>query len=175
MKYLIDFDHTLLDTDRFVAQVVADGRENDLVTSGIWQFYNVRDYLYEDVLGWLRSKAKEDLHILTAMTPSLGSESCDFQREKLHSGNFTEFVESITFMVGEKGEAAAEIASQFPPHEPLVFIDDRLDQCLSVKVAIPEAHCFMIVREGDLSVAVPPEVSVVSNLAEVDVIMNKSV
>ena len=175
MKYILDFDHTLLDTDRFVAQVTADNREDIRITPGIWQFYNVRDYLYEDVLSWLQSKTKSDVHILTAMTPSLGPESCDFQREKLHSGNFTELVESITFMIGEKGKAAAEIAKRFPPHEPLVFVDDRLDQCLSVKVAIPEAHCFMIVREGDLSVAVPPEVSVVSNLAEVDVIMNKSV
>jgi hypothetical protein len=106
MRYILDFDHTLLDTDVFVQRVVLDGREHVLITPDIWRYYNVRDFLYDDVIMWLNSKSKESLHILTAMTPSLGELSCEFQREKLASGNFTELVSSITFMVGEKGVAA---------------------------------------------------------------------
>jgi hypothetical protein len=105
MRYILDFDHTLLDTDVFVQRVVLDGREHVLITPDIWRYYNVRDFLYDDVIMWLNSKSKESLHILTAMTPSLGELSCEFQREKLASGNFTELVSSITFMVGEKGVA----------------------------------------------------------------------
>lgn len=171
MKYILDFDHTLLDTTAFVDVVVRDGRENILITPTIWSHYDVRTFLYEDVLGWLRSKPKDSLYILTAITPELGPLSTEFQKEKLFSGKFDEFVSGVTFMVGEKGEMAAEIASQFPPQEPVVFIDDRPEQCLSVKQHLPQSHCFLMVRSGSLPEDLPAGIIAVSILAEVDVIM----
>lgn len=171
MKYITDFDHTLLDTDCFVAAVKKDGRGDILITPEIWKHYNVRDFLYSDVLEWLSLKDKNDLYILTAITPELGSLSEQFQKEKLLSGNFDEYVSEITFMVGMKGEYAAETAKQFPPHEPVVFIDDRPDQCHSVKQYLPNAHCFIINRDKD-NILTEMNFPVVFNLAQVDDSMN---
>jgi hypothetical protein len=173
MKYLLDFDHTLLDTAAFIAQVKKDGRGDIRVTPGIWEFYNVRDFLYDDVLDWFNSKSKESLHILSAMTPELGPESCEFQKEKVSSGNFSGMVESVTLMIGMKGEPAASIAQRWTRHELVIFIDDRLDQCLSVKAALPESFCFLMVREGHFPSPLPPGITAVSTLAEVDAIMKR--
>lgn len=170
MKYLVDFDHTLFDTSAFVEEVIADGREEILVTPAIWQWYDVRAFLYDDVLSWLASKAKEDVYILSAMTPELGPESCTFQREKIASGKFESLISDTILVVGLKGKAAREIASQFPASEPTVFIDDRLEQCLSVKEALPEAHCFLMLREGR-SATPHAAIPMVTNLEMVDAIM----
>lgn len=174
MKYILDFDHTLLDTDAFVARVDQDDRRPILITPGIWQHYDVRSFLYTDVLDWLQSKPKESLHILTAMTPELGPLSCEFQKTKLRSGAFDSLVASTTFMIGEKGEAAAEIAAQFSPHETIVFVDDKLEQCLSVQAALPQAICCLIVRDVSQAVSTPsaPGIHVVHTLADVDGILN---
>lgn len=175
MKYILDFDHTLFDTERFAQTVREDNRADLLITPTIWQFYAVRDFLYDDVLPWMQSKTPASLHILTAMTPEYGPLSCAFQKEKLHSGKFEEFVSDITFMVGEKGETAAEIASQFPPHETTVFVDDRIEQCLSVQQALPQAVCCLMVRDasqiGDVKTV--RGIHVVHTLAEVDGIIEK--
>jgi hypothetical protein len=173
MKFLLDFDHTLLDTTAFVEQVRADGRDSILITPGIWSHYDVRDFLYPDVLNWLESKAKEDLCILTAMTPQLGPEAGAFQKEKLHSGRFDDLVESVVFMIGEKGEAGDKIAYNFSPQETTVFVDDKIEQCLSVKNAVPHAHVFLMVREPEQigSVQQIQNIHVVHTLADVDAII----
>jgi hypothetical protein len=175
MKFLLDFDRTLFDTDAFIAQVERDGRSDRLITPDIWQEYDVREFLYDDVLPWLATQPRESLHILTAITPTAGAEADAFQREKLRSGGFAELVASVTFVVGEKGEVAGEIASQFPPPEPIIFIDDRIEQCLSVQRALPEAHCCLMVREPAVigSVAMVRGMTVVHSLAGVDAMIEK--
>src|SRR6056297_1223408 len=118
MKYILDFDHTLLDTTAFVAATKKDGYTlPDIITPDIWKTYNVHDFLYPEVMAWFKSKPKADLHILTAITPELGSLSADFQKEKLRSGNFADLVDGITFMIGDKGSYVHEIAAG----EPAVF------------------------------------------------------
>jgi hypothetical protein len=66
-------------------------------------------------------------------------------------------------------------ATHYPPHEPIIFIDDRLDQCQSVKAHIPEAHCFLIVRYKVCLPDVPSDITPVYSLAEVDAIMKSFV
>ncbi len=174
MKYVIDFDHTLLDTTKWVEQVKTDGRYGEHINKDIWQYYDVRDFLYADVLRWLTSKSKHSLFIVSAVTPGLGPEAEAFQREKIIGGGFSELVAEIVLMVGEKGETVAEIAKQFTPHEPIVFIDDTIAQCESVKAAIPHAHCFLMVRESDnKKTLVHNYFPIISNLNEVDGMMKR--
>jgi hypothetical protein len=172
MKYLIDFDHTLLDTEALKARAVLDGTSSLVGTPGFWRHHNVMDFLFPDVLPWLESKPKESLHILTAFKPSQGPQACAFQEGKIRSGGFCDLVASVTVMEGHKGLAATIISEQFSINEPLAFIDDRFDQCHSVKTALPHAHCFMMVRYN----VCPPEagdgIIPISCLAEVDAIMD---
>lgn len=174
MKYILDFDRTLFDTDSFISQVEADGKRSILVTTEIWSHYNARDFLYKDVLDWLLSKNKSDIQILTAVTADLGDKADSFQREKLNSANLKKFVSSTTFVTGEKGQSVAEIAKQFPLEEKLVFVDDRIEQCLSVKETMSEVICCLMVRDKSLigEVKMVNNLKVVSTLADVDVIMS---
>lgn len=175
MNYLLDFDHTLMDTEALKVQALLDGTTNLVGTPEFWLHHNVMDFLFPDVCSWLKGKPKESLHILTAFKPSQGPEAATFQEAKIASGGFSELVSSVTVMEGEKGESAVAIAKQFPLEEPIVFIDDRLDQCLSVKRHIPEAHCFLILRYHASPLDLPDGITPVYSLAEVDAMMNLSV
>jgi len=172
MKYLIDFDRTLLDFERLRNTVTHDGKLALVGTVAFWEHYNAMDFLFPDVLPWLATKEPSSIHILSAYKPTLGPEAKAYQEEKLRSGGFLELVGGMTVMEGDKGLAAASIAEQFLPDETIVFIDDWGDQCQSVKSALPQAHCFMMLRYN----VCPPEagdgIIPVSCLAEVDAIMN---
>jgi len=173
MKYLIDFDRTLLDFERLRNTVTHDGKLDLVGTVAFWEHYNAMDFLFPDVLQWLATKDPSSIHILTAYKPSLGLEAKAYQEEKVRSGGFINLVGGMTVMEGDKGSAAASIAEQWPPHEPIVFIDDWGDQCRSVKTTLPNAHCFMMVRYN----VCPPEagdgIIPVSCLSEVDAIIER--
>lgn len=171
MKYLLDFDRTLFDTDAFVAQVERDGRGGALLTPGIWDQYHVQDFLYADVLSWLKTVAREDVYIVTALAG--GDEAAAFQRAKLASGGFNELVTDTHFVSGLKGEVVAEIAKQFPPEEPIVFVDDRIEQCLSVQACAPQVTVCLMVREPESigEVSTVQRMPVVHDLSGVDAII----
>ncbi|MEN9920426.1 MAG: hypothetical protein RL538_319 [Candidatus Parcubacteria bacterium] len=173
MKYLLDFDHTLMDTEALKAEAFRSGTTCFVGTVEFWQHHSVMPFLFTDVLPWLKTKEKSCLHILTAFKPSQGPDAQEFQKAKIASDGFSELVESVTVMEGMKGKVAVEIAKQFPPHEPIAFVDDRLDQCLSVKQALPHAHCFLMLRYNVCPPDVAPDINVVTSLAEVDAIMNE--
>lgn len=175
MNYLLDFDHTLMDTEALKAQSFHDGSFALVGNPDFWLHHNVMDFLFPDVRAWLASKPKESLHILTAFKSSQGPEACAFQEAKIASGGFSELISSVTVVEGEKGETAVEIAKQFLPHQSLVFIDDRPEQCRSVKTHIPDAHCFLIIRYRISPHDIPDDVTPVYSLAEVDAIMNSIV
>ena len=166
MKYILDFDRTLFDTQAYVATVKQAGLTlEQRITPDIWDQYQVRDFLYPEVLDWLRSKNKADLHILTAISPELGPLATEFQKQKLHSGNFFEFVSDITFMTGDKGSYVKEIAGD----AEAVFLDDKISHHISVHDHAPAVHCVLIRRPGESSVeAATADFVTVSNLNELD-------
>lgn len=176
MKYLLDFDRTLMDTDRLGAAARLEEKLHLVGTPDFWDHYQATDFLYADVLAWLRAKDTADVHILTAYKPSQGELAKLYQEGKIGSGGFSDHVGGVTVMDGQKGPVAAAIAKQWLPSEPIVFVDDLLEQCLSVKEALPEAHCFLMCRGGArVEALLPPGLTTVCSLLEVDVIMDKLV
>ncbi len=63
-----------------------------------------------------------------------------------------------------------EIAKQFPPEETVVFVDDTIEQCLSVKESLPNSICCLIVRNKSLidDIEITQDIRVVQCLADVD-------
>lgn len=172
MKYVLDFDHTLMDTDKFVKQVDADGRRDILVTPGIWNYYNARDFLYDDVLDFLMAKPKEDLVILTAMTPSLGPEACDFQKEKLENAQMDDLVSEIIFMTGDKGPYLKKLYDG----SPMCFVDDSIGHHDSVQQCEPNIVSFLMQRPGVTPVVSSENSAIhtIEHLAQVDAIIKTS-
>lgn len=173
MKYIVDLDHTLLDTEHLKVCALRDNKTNLVGTPEFWEYYCTTDFLFGDVDAWLEEKGKEAVHILTAFKPSQGPLAKEFQEGKTRSGGFSDLFGSVTVVEGLKGEAAAGIAAQFPPNEPLIFLDDRLDQCVSVKEALPHCHCFLMVRYNVCPPDFPSTITRADSLAQVDAIMNE--
>lgn len=176
MKYLLDFDRTLMDFDRLRDAVELGGKSHLVWLPDFWEHYSAVDFLYSDVLPWLASKTATDIHILSAYRPSQGELAKLYQEGKIGSGGFSDHVGGVTVMDGEKGPVAAAIARQWRADEPIVFVDDLVEQCLSVKEALPGAHCFLMCRSGARPEApLPPGLTAVCSLLEVDAIMDKVV
>ena len=173
MKYILDLDHTLLDTTAFADALAKDGRGDEPVNPRMWYDYSAADYLYSDVVPWLQRIQTADILLLTAYTPALGLEAEAYQRAKVDSSGLAALVSEVVFMEGLKGVVAAEIAKQFPPHEPIVFVDDRVEQCLSVKAALPHALCCVMRRDSETKTTAPTleGMPVVHTLADVDAII----
>jgi hypothetical protein len=168
MKYIFDFDLTLLNTDALKERVFSESNTALVGTADFWCHYNAMDFLYDDVLPWLKKAPKNDVHILTAYKPSQGPGAEAFQCGKVESGGFAELVESVTVMDGMKGPYAVALSKLFPDQEAIVFVDDRLDQCLSVKESLPNAHVCLIVRNGVFPESLPEGISLIKNLADLD-------
>ena len=170
MKFILDFDHTLMDTDRFVADAKKAGFTfEEIVTPEIWQSFLVRDYLYPDVLPWLESKKRDDLILLTATTPSLGPRAREFQKEKISSVNFQNIFSSIIVMQGSKDVDVAKIYDG----TPACFVDDSLSHHIAVQNNTPEVISILIDRPNSSHVeqATHSNIYAAKNLADVDAII----
>lgn len=171
MKYFLDFDRTLFDTHAFVTAVADDGRDALLSTPEIWQHYQAADFLYHDVEHFFHSKAQADCTIVTAVTEVSGKDAHGFQKAKVEQAPITSFVKDFTYVVGEKGECMRALVKNLPADEPIVFIDDKIEQCLAVKQSVPQVHCFLIVRDPAVSGAVDSVtgITIIHSLYDADV------
>ena len=169
MKYILDFDRTLFDTDAFKAQVAKDNKTDSLLTPAIWQEYSAQDFLYDDVLQWLPRKSRESLVILTAMSPEAGPSANEFQKAKLASSGLADLVSEVIFMVGDKGKYVSDIAAL----QPACFIDDVLSHHQSVQKYTPHVTSLLMDRVVEATARKPVDsnIHLVRNLAEVDAIM----
>jgi len=171
MKYILDFDRTLFDTKAYVETVERAGLTMaERITPDIWDTYHVRDFLYPEVIEWLQSKPKADIHILTAISPKLGPRATEFQTQKLHSGDFLQLVDGITFMIGDKGSYVKDIAGS----SPAVFVDDKVSQHISVKDHAPAVHCALMQRPGEaVHTTESSDIHIVQNLHEIDTLLSQ--
>ncbi len=175
MKYLLDFDRTLFDTAAFGQQVNNDGEGSHLFDSDIWKKYQASDYLFPEVIDWLEQKNKEDLFIVTAYVSALGLSAQDYQAEKLRSSKIEGKVESVILVKEDKGKVVAKITDQFLPDEPVVFVDDKIEQCLSVRAHAPQVQCFLMVRNRSVvgEIEEVKGIKIVSSLKELDVMIKE--
>lgn len=165
MKYIFDFDHTLFNNDLFREASAAYVESGLWVTPAIWNILEARSFLYEDTVDFLTSLQKEDVRILTAMSPALGSDARNFQKVKLEKSGLAKYVSEIIFMEGDKGPYVQEM------HDgtPTVFVDDKLAHLVSVKKMCPKVHVVQMVRPGledRIPVSMVKEIPVISSLSE---------
>ncbi len=172
MQYILDFDHTLYNTDLFVS-AAGPYRESGLwVTPAIWDILDSKDFFYDDSIQFLKRQQKEHVRILTAMTPSLGPESCEFQKVKVERSGVQTYVSDTIYMEGDKGSFIAEMYDG----SPTVFVDDRIDHLLSAKKHCHEILVVQMVRpglEGKIPTAESEGVPVVNSLSALEALFQK--
>jgi hypothetical protein len=174
MKYFLDFDRTLFDTDAFVVQAHDDNKTESLSTPEIWHDYRAEPFLYHDAIHFLRDKRPGDVTIVTAVTEIAGKDAHSFQKAKVEQTPVTDHVGAFVYVVGEKGEMMKELTKDFNADETIIFIDDKIEQCLSVKQLVPHCHCFLLVRNPADSGAVQSVtgVTIVHTLQDAEAAIN---
>jgi len=175
VKYLLDFDRTLFDTNSCYTDLALKWGEPLQFTPELWSRLSASDYLYSEVKPWFATKDSADVIIITAFTPEYGPDSKAYQAEKVKSSGLSEEVSRVIVMEGEKGQTVKSVVSTLPVTEKVVFVDDRIEQCLSVKRANPEVIVCLMVRDraviGDVSSV--QGIYVVHCLRDVDDVINK--
>jgi hypothetical protein len=172
MKYILDFDRTLFDTDAFVAATQRDGlTSTEYISPDIWHSYTVEDFLYPEVLQWLHTKNKADVRILTAITPKQGFEAAEYQKAKVEQEPIINLVKHIYYVESDKATMMQTIATTGDPDEQLIFVDDLLEHCIAVQAAVPNCTCFLMQRTNSSSAPPPPtSIRVIQSLADLDTI-----
>jgi NAD(P)-dependent dehydrogenase (short-subunit alcohol dehydrogenase family) len=145
MKYILDFDRTLFDVDTLYEQLARCRQSHLAGTIESFAHVAIADLLFSDVPQFLSDKKPADVYILSSVSGLSGQWETDYQTAKIAASGLAEQVAAVQVVSGEKGVAAASIAAGFPSAEPIVFVDDRIEHCLSVQAAVPEAHCWLIV------------------------------
>jgi hypothetical protein len=174
MKLFLDFDHTLFDCDRFIADISQVGDLTEYIMPATWEHYDARTYLFPDTLDWLRSKNRSDLHIVTAITSGYGEQAGLYQRAKVKSSGVVELVQSVVYVEDDKGAAVLRMVAD-SLDEVIVFVDDRIEHCLSVKAAVPQSVCCLMVRDPATigTVSTVQGMYVVHCLTDVDAIIEQ--
>ena len=162
MKYILDLDLTLFDSHKYLDASLPYQEDGTWVTPAIWDILNAPDFLYDDVLPFLKETGKENVHILTAMSPHLGPLAREFQKEKVARCGIAEFVAGITFMEGDKG---THITSLYDG-SPTTFIDDKLEHLHSCCTHCPEVAVVQMVRPGSRTQANQEGIPVIESLRE---------
>lgn len=174
MKYLLDFDRVIFDFDAYIADVKKHGLDDIYVTPHVWDTLVVSDYLFTDALEFMKKTPKEDMVIISAMSPHLGPEAREYQKRKLAESGMENFVSKVVVMEGDKAPHAEK---HYTGGNATVFIDDKLEHLESVKNHIPEIVCIQLVRPGgslESGVSNSEKIPVVENFYEVSDIIKKS-
>jgi len=170
MKYLLDFDRTLFDTNALVQRLTAAAVDQTQLAPKHLRGMVMKDFLFTDSVPFLQNKKSKDITILTALGTSYGDKILEFQTAKVEQEPIVSLVNEVVYVVSDKGAKAAELVSRWPEKEVIVFIDDLLENCLSVHVAVPRAHCFLIRRENEApqDILDLSGITLVQSLAEVE-------
>ncbi len=170
MKYILDFDRTLFDVEKLYEQLARCNQSHLAGTPESLNHISVPELLFPDVADFLQGKKLEDLFIVSSTSGVSAQWERDYQIAKISASGLDTRVAEVRVLAGDKGVEAVNIAEQFSPREMVVFVDDRIEHCLSVKSALPDSHCFLLVRnkavigETDVVQGIP----VVHSLNEVD-------
>jgi hypothetical protein len=170
MKYILDFDRTLFDVEKLYQELEAIGKSEIAGTQESLSLIPMSDLLFPDVLDFFNEKNSDDIYILSSAKGLTAQWETDYQAAKIAATGIDAKVCQVRVVEGKKGAEALEIAHLFSSEETIVFVDDRLENCLDVKSVLPKVYCFLVIRDE-----VIPEydyagvgVSVVHTLTEVN-------
>lgn len=165
MKYILDYDRTLFDTQALYDALDRDGVGRRTVTPAIWQDYQVADFLYPDTVPFLQRHQPSDLIILTAYNPAYGPEAKAYQVTKVEQSPVIDLVSQIHYVPGDKGQTARQIVADHDSDQAFVFVDDVLQHCQAVQAAVPACRCFLMQRQPS-DVSPSPGITAISSLDE---------
>lgn len=171
MKFILDFDYTLYEVSRFKEAALPYKEDGMWLTPAIWDKLDATSFFYPDTLDFIQRQGKENVVILSAMTPALGPQAREFQKAKLARSGIGEFVSDVIVMEGDKGPYVKDLYTG----EPTVFVDDTLLHLYSSQRHCPEVGTVQIIREdavGRGEVSTHIDIPVVATLTELEELLS---
>jgi len=165
MKYILDFDRTLFDTELLYEAFARDGIDRNILEPVIWESYQAKDYLYSDTLPFLNQHDPSDLIILSAYGTKYGPQVRQYQQGKVEQKPITDLVSQIHFVEHDKATMMQTIAASCNPDDQLVFVDDLIEHCVAVQTAIPNCQCYLIQR-NNATQSLPDGITVIQSLTQ---------
>ena len=173
MKYILDFDRVLFDVGSYKKILDSRGIRDLEFEPSVWDTLTVRDFLYDDVIPFLSSIARNDLIIISAMTPRYGPHVREYQKRKLIDVHLEEYVSEVVVMEGDKAPYVCKYADTFPA----VFVDDKLSHLESSLKSCPSIQCVQMIRPNispeDELVSSREDIPTIEGLVELNAIMEK--
>lgn len=170
MKYILDFDRTLFDVEKLYESLDKCNQSQLAGTVESFSHVSIPDFLFADVAAFFLNKNPEDMYIVSSTSGLSAQWETEYQTAKIFASGLAKKVAEVRVLAGDKGIEALKIVEQFSAPETIIFVDDRIEHCLSVKLALPRAYCFLMVRNkeviGDTDVV--QGIPVVHTLKEVD-------
>tara|TARA_B100000508_G_scaffold70522_2_gene55021 strand:- start:295 stop:816 length:522 start_codon:yes stop_codon:yes gene_type:complete len=148
MKYILDFDRTLFDVEGLYLALEEKEQRHLAGTTESLLLLDPADFLFPDVIDFLKKHKKEDLFILSSSQGITADWTEDYQAEKIERTGLSEYVAEVIVMKGGKGEFVRDLVADFP-EDNFAFIDDQAEQCISVKNMSPEVECFVVKRDDE--------------------------
>jgi len=170
MKYFLDFDRTLFDVETLYLELEKTKQRHLAGTQASFQCVSFPELVFSDVADFLRTKNLEDIFIVSSTLGLSAQWDEQYQRQKITEAGMDTKVNKVFVLSGDKTKIIKEAIGQFPESEQVIFIDDRIEHCLSVKQALPDSYCFLITRgeSAGESDGYLQGIPVVHTLAEVD-------
>ena len=168
MKYILDFDRTIFDTDRLYKELESTGNRDLAGTIESLDKLNVPDLIFADAIKFISMHNKLDIVVVTSCLGKTAVWDKSYQEEKIKRSGIRDLVGVVDVVVGEKPKAVLKHIQT----DRCVFVDDMEKHLLSVKKAIPEIICVQISRTKNLDEKTSEFVQI-STLAELDVIIGE--
>lgn len=151
MRLIIDFDHTLFDTQRLRHALMDEadqrGRGEPTLQPALAQ---LEHFLYADAVPFLRRHTQHHITLLTAGNPR-------WQRYKIERSGIDRLVDDI--LITEQSKVAALTAQgigiERNDSERIIFINDRGSEIDEMTAAFPTMHAVWIRRPGSKYVNEP--------------------
>lgn len=165
MKYIFDFDRTLFDTEALKREISRRRLSKLQGKPEVWDFISPADFLYEDTTHYLQKNNFQKCSVLTMYEPRLGPHAEAYQTRKVHDSGITQYVDQVVVMRGLKGPYVSKMSRE----DPVVFVDDSVEQLTSAAHMCPQALCVQMVRSGTERQETFP---VITSLEELDTIID---
>lgn len=144
MRFILDFDRVIFNVNAYKSALAERDLEALKFDPAVWEQLTVSDFLYDDVQPFIAQVGREQVYILSAITPEYNEKAPAFQRRKVEGSGMAAWVAGVQVMRGDKGPYVAKLAAE----QPAVFVDDKLSHLESVRTLAPQVFCVQMIRPG---------------------------
>ena len=147
MKYILDFDRTILDTDSLKRKQAEMFGPEVLGTLDSMDGIDIESFFFADAVEFLNTHNMEDIYIVTSCVGITGMWNIEYQKKKLKISGIYKNVNQV-FVVSESKDKAIK---SIPGVETgAVFVDDFTNHLDVVKYMLPDIETVKITRKDVL-------------------------